>query len=1159
MRACRICLRSLIKGPRLSLIFAIVLVCNIIKPSFAQTAQLNGKVTDLSGAVVTGADVRLLNTRTNQEEHLHTDENGRFNAVTLQPSTYSIIVSHPGFKDLRRNGVTLELDTTTSLNLVLPLGTNAESVTVDANADQLQPNSADSSTEITERQYQDLPLIQNNRLRNPASFVYLAPGVQGNIRLDGNEYTGATNVIAVNGGPIWNTELLIEGLPGGQTRIVGNYTESSPPVDAVNEFKITTTLLPADYGHTGFAVGSFGIKSGSNALHGSVLEYVRNTALDAANWYAKNQGAVLTNPPIHQNEFGGTVSGPVIIPHLYNGKDRTFFFFAFVGSRFAGATSYGTSTVPTTQELTVNANGYYDFSDLKTPIYDPATTMPNPKGAGYLRTPFPGNLIPANRIDPVAKSVLNLFPIPKPGATTIGAFEGDELLKPDTYTAKVDRILDASQHLSLAFVHTSIPRLNIGSAFPIPLASGFHQTVGSYTGRINHTWTLKPSLVNAAYAGYNRFTNPESPTGTNPNYPGLLGLNGLGGGLFPTFSLSGYSGFGDTTASDANEDDFYFKNQVYWTLAKHNLRFGGEYRAVQYNDHSPSTIAGSFSFKTNETGNPQSQSGTGNAFASFMLGQVDSATVDVPFPLYTRKSYTGFYTQDDWKVFQNLTINMGLRWEWQAAPREAHNDQSIISLTTPNPGAGNLPGALIFAGNAPYGDGSSTLFSADYTAVGPRVGFAYQIKERTVIRGGYGIYYSDYLPDLSIVDTGFTAEGKFSNTTGSVSPVFTLASGVPNYSAEQTLTPTALNGTTGTYYGPRMGAMPRTQNYSLSVQRQIATNIVIEAYYVGDRNTRQVNPLLVNINQLNPSYLSLGTALLTSTATATNLAKIGASLPYAGFSGTVAQALRPYPQYSTLTSQGAKVGSSNYNAGQFVIRQRLSHGLAVSGNYTYSKILGYSYTTLEGNTGTDNSVQNAYDPSADYTLLPEDVRHALVADWSYVLPFGENRWLLNKGTLTNVFVGNWTVSGIHRYQSGFPLALVMSSNALPIFNYYQRPNLVPGADPSSHTPNGRFNPAAGSGIFNVAAFTAPGDSSFGNAKPTYSTLRNYPVLSEDMQLTKRTQLTEGLGWDFYAQAFNIFNRHRFTGFGTAFGASNFGQPNATNAARSLQFGTRFEF
>lgn len=1125
----------------------------------AQTADLNGKIQDTTGAAIPGASLVLQNLGTNTVLSSTSNGTGDYTYSALPPGVYSLRVSHAGFEALQRTGITLSVDTTSRLNLTLTVGKQSQTVDVSGQLADLQPNNAEMETHVTSKQYDSLPLIQSNRVRNPSSFVYLAPGVQGNIQLDGNEYTGATNVISVNGSPIWTTELILEGLPAGGTRYNGNLTESSPTVDAVSEFKITTTMLPADYGHTGYAVGSFEIKSGTNNLHGSAYEYFRNTALNASNWFAKNQGSALTNPPDHQNEFGGTLSGPVRLPHVYNGKDRTFFFFAYGGSRFTGATSYTTSTLPTARELTVNQNGYYDFSDLSTPIYDPSTTTVNPTGAGFIRSEFPGNLIPASRIDPVAKQVLSYFPVPAPGKTTIGGFTGDLLLKPDSYTAKIDQVVSANNRLSSTFIRTSIPRINTSSAFPIPLASGYHQDVSTITFRINDQWTLTSNLLNSLSVGYSRYANPQTPTGTASNYPSLLGLKGLLGGLFPTFAPSGYSTFGDITAQDKTENDYLYRDTMYVSARNHNIRFGGEYRAAQYNDYAPSTTTGAFTFKPNETGNPQSQTETGNAFASFLLGQVDAATITQPFPLLTRKSYTGMFVQDDWKAFPKLTLNLGLRFEWQGAPTEAHDDQSIISLTTPNPGAGNLPGALVFAGSAPVGVGSRTLFATDYRAVGPRVGLAYEISQHTIIRAGYGVYYSEILPDTTIVNSGFSSVGSFSNTTGSVSPIFTLASGVPSYSASQTTSATLLNGTTGSYYGPNVGAMPRTQNFSLTVQQQLSKSSTLEAAYVGVHNTLQVAPNMVNINQVNPAYLSLGAPLLTSTATAANLAKAGIVAPYSGFSGTIAQALRPYPQYSTLTSVAAKVGASDYNGLQIIYTTRNWRGLTLSTNYTYSKFLGYANATLDGNAGTSNTVQNSYNPRAEWSLLPNDVRNALVIDTIYDLPFGKDHYLSSRNTAVNAVVSGWSVSAIQRYQTGYPLSILMSSNALPIFNSYQRPNLVPGVDPSNHISNGNFNPAKGSTYFNEAAFAAPGDSSFGNAAPTYSNLRNYPVLAEDMSVIKKTKLTERLGWTFYAQAFNAFNRHRFTGFGTSFGSSSFGVPSGTDSARAIQFGTRFEF
>ncbi len=1127
--------------------------------AFAQTGRLNGRVSDPSGATLSGATIQLKNVGTGAVRTVTTKESGDYDLPSLEPGSYVVSVSHVGFETLIRTGINISVDTSTHIDIAMTVGKQTESITVDSGVPLVQPDNASLTTTISEKEFTGLPLVQVNRLRNPASFVYLAPGVQGQVALNGSDYTGATNVITVNGGPIWNTELLIEGLPAGQTRIVGNMTESSPPVDAVNEFAITTTLLSADYGHTGFAVGSFGIKSGTNDIHASVFEYFRNTALNSGNWLAKYNKSPLVAQPTHQNEFGMTVGGPVRLPHLYNGHDKTFFFFAFDGSRFTGGTSYTNSTLPSTQEFKVNGAGYYDFSDLKTPIYDPATTVANPKGSGYVRTAFAGNLIPASRIDRVAKNILSYFPASATAATTgtstVSGFTGDNMLSPNVYTFKIDQILSQAHHLSTSYVHTDVPRINTSSSLPSPLQAGYHQTVAGTTARINESWIISPAFVNNVYIGFNRFTNAQTPIGTNADYPSLLGLSGLSGGLFPTLVMSGYTTIGNITDTNKTENDYYYKDIFSFLHGANSFRVGGEFRATQYNDRSPATTTGTFTFKANETGNPQSQTNTGNTFASFLLGQVDSGTATAPFPLYTRKKYFGFFVQDDWKAFPHLTVNLGLRFEWQTAPTEARNDQSIVSLTTPNPGAANYPGAVIFAGA--NGTGTSTLFATDYSAIGPRIGIAYQLHEHTVVRAGYGVYYSEFMPNTDIVNSGFSDVGKFTNATSGVFPVFTLAGGVPNYTASQSISPTVLNGTTGSFYGSKVGAMPRTQNYSLTIQHQFGRNTSLEAAYLGDHNTRQVAPNMVNINQVDPKYLSVSQATMSSTATATNLAALGASLPYTGFSGTVAQALRPYAQYSTLTSVAAKVGASNYNAGQLVFRQRLTHGLTVDGNYTYSKVMGYASTTLEGNSGNDNTVQNAYNPSADYSLLPQDVRHAVVLHYSYLLPFGRGQAFLNRSGVASAVLGGWRASAIQRYQSGFPLPLTVT-NATSLFNTNQRPNLNRGVDPSAHISNGAYNPTMS--IFNSTAFATPGSASFGNLAPASSNIKNYPVLTEDAGLTKETRLGDHVEWSFYSQAFNVFNRHRFGAFGTnVSNLGTFGVASSTSTARAFQFGTRFKF
>ncbi|WP_162537995.1 TonB-dependent receptor [Granulicella sp. WH15] len=1119
---------------------------------FAQTAQITGSVTDTSGALVQRAHVTVHDLDTNVVTWLETNTGGNYEAAALPPGRYTVLAEASGFQSTEKTGITLFVDTPVRVDFKLQPGGSNQTVTV-TDSDLTQENNAEIATEISGKQYLELPLEQVGRIRSPTSFVYLAPGVQGNLQLNGQEYTGATNVIAVHGSNIWNTELLVDGIPGGQTRIIGNYTESSPAVDAMREFKITTTQLPADYGHTGAAVGSFAVKSGTNQWHGSIYEYFRNNALDSNNWLAKHGGNQLA--PTHQNEFGATIGGPLSIPHLYNGRDRTFFFFAYGGSRKSGADTFDTAQVPTPQEL------QGDFSTYSRKIYDPATTAPNPKGTGFVRTQFPSNKI--THFDPLAQQLLKLFPSPnQPTGSTVnyGNWDGEVLLNPDTYTAKVDEEIRPNHRVSVTYIRTYIPRLETTSPLPEPLTTGIHQLVGSHTARVAYNWILSSSLLNQLVFGFNRFTNLQNPTADASSYPEAQPLTKITGGLFPSITFTnGYATIGNISSSNQAENDFVYRDALSWTVRKHSIRFGGEFRAAQYNDNNPIQPTSTYGFATLETANPQSTGGTGDGFASFLLGQVETASIAYSSPLHTRKHYTGFFVQDDWKATTKLTVNLGLRYEWSGAPTEKDNRTSIVSLTTPNPGAGNLPGALVFAGPPPVGIGKSNLFPTDYTGIGPRFGFAYQVHPGIVLRGGYGIYYSDILPNTALSQVGFQVATSFSTPNNGVNPAFVFSQG-PNVNLPQgpNLSPTAGNGQNQAYYGPHVDAMPRTQQWSLSLQHQLTPNLLLELAYVGVHNTRQVAPNMVNINQVDPKYLALGT-LLTESATSSDAKKASIVLPYSGFTGSVAQALRPYPQYTTLTSQAAKVGASEYNGGEAIIRKRTSFGLALNANYTFSKNMGYNNPTLAGNGGVNNSLQNQYNPRAEWSLMEQDVHHALNLYYTYELPFNLKQQPTFASSLASHLANGWAVSGIQRYQSGFPIEITATNN-LAIFNSHLRPNLVPGADPLTHISNGKLNPTDPSmdSIFNKAAFTDPVDS-FGNLPPSSSNIRNFPVLSESFAVTKHTQLTEHLDWIFYTQFFNAFNRHRFTTIGANADNASFGIPSNVSMPRQIQFGTRFLF
>jgi hypothetical protein len=1148
---------------RISLAAIVLLLSVSAVSAWAQTASLSGEVTDPSGAKVDHAQVTITSQSTHVRTNTVSHSDGIYEMQALQPGRYTVRVDSPGFASFQQTGVLLEVDTAKRLDFALKTGATTSVITVTANNNILQPNNDEVETHISEKEYEDLPLLQLGRNRNPSTFLYLVPGVQGATQLNGGEYTGATNVINVNGSQEYTTELLVEGLPGGQSRIAGNFTESSPPADAISEFKMTTTGLPAEYGHTGAAVGSFTVKSGTNALHGSVYEYFRNSALDAVSWLAKHNNAV--SHSTKQNEFGVTIGGPVVIPHLYNGKDRTFFFFSYGGSRLRGANTFSQVQIPTLAEK----QGYFTVTGAPTAnagIYDPATTTLS--GGAYTRNKFPiasstatttTYFIDPRRFDPVAQAVLKLYPDPnQAGTLNYGGWTGNPLLDPNLFTTKIDHVLTERQHLSATYIRTVVPRTTLGTPLPAPLGNNSYQVVASHTGRLNHNWMITPALLNSAYFGFDRFTNINLPLDKTPNYPSRIGFPGSSF-YFPTMTFSsGYTSIASASNSSDVENDFYYKDQMIWQLKKHTLTYGGEWRKMQYNDQSPYTFNGTYGFSTLETGNPASQSGTGNGLATFLLGQVDSGTVNEPVRVAGRKSYWGFFIQDDFRLTPRLTFNIGFRDEWQPPYVEAHDHMSAVSLTTPNPGAGNRLGALVFAGPKPLGVGSRHLFPGDHSSLSPRFGFAFSATPSTVIRGAYGIYYSDpyYNGYSSVITSGYQVTGTFASPNNGVSPAFVASNGVPQtYPTTPTLLPTGVNGQSASYYDNNMAAMPRAQDWNFNIQQQLTSRSVITFAYIGSHGTRLINPNLENINQVDPKYLSLG-SVLTQNINSGAAAAAGVGSPYPGFSGTVAQALRPYPQYLTLSSVAAKAGASIYHSGQVVYEVRSNWGLLFHAGYTYSKDMGYASPSVAGTSATTNVLQNAYDPQTEWAVLPQDVRHALVFYYSYPLPFGPNQRFLNHGFASKIG-GGWQLSGIQNYQSGTPLGIV-TNNTLAIFNSVLRPNINVGEQRSLHISNNDCDPSKNC-IFNNAAFSNPAANSFGNASLTYSDLRNFAVLSENFSLVKETQISERVSWSLYGQSLNVLNRHRFYAIQSNFANANFGIPSSVTMPRQIQLGTRIRF
>ncbi len=1110
---------------------AVFVVCGAVwLPAYAQNADITGAVMDPQGLAVPGASITVTNQSTDIHREAVSSGTGSYRISSLEPGTYSIRVQKDGFETLERTGVTLFVATVTRLDLRIGVGHSDQTVTVNGDASLLQTENAQISTSVNKNQYDDLPLVQQGRIRSPVSFVYLAPTVQGNYTTAGAENTAATNSISVNGSQTGVTELYLSGLSAGQPANQSSFNESAMPVDATQEFKIVTTMLPADYGHTGAAAGFFAIRNGTNQWHGSAYEYLRNNILDAQPW-----GAII---PLwtRQNEFGATIGGPVILPKLYDGRNRSFFFFSYGGSRKSGVDSLSTLKIPTPAEIAG------DFSGQAT-IYDPATTRLNATGTGYIRDPFPGNKIPADRLDPLAAKIASYYPAPNAaGVNNYQAYAGERLLNPDVETARVDHQLRPSQNLFFTLVQTRIPRLLVNTPLPEPLASNYVQFLRATTIRVNHDWLINSHAMNSAAIGYYRIYATIQPTGEEYSIPNQISS------VRPIITFSnGYPALSNETPNKTAQYQYQLRDVIYWSKGSHNLRIGGEWRRPRYDNNSPNPGLSSAAMSNLETANPNSSSTTGDGFASFLLGQVNSGSLSASLPKAYVYSYGGVFLQDDWKLSKRLTMNLGIRWEYQKLPSEADGDRSsIISLDTPNPGAGNLAGALIYAGSGEGRTGGHIFAPNKYTAVSPRIGLSFAVNPKVVARAGFGIFYSDLGMFTGISTYGFAPSASFTTPDNGITPAFTLSSGYPAApSLQPQISPTLINGQSGNYWDSSIGNMPYVEQWNASVQFSPSSNWMLEIAYVGNTSHHLINSSFANINQIDPKYLSLG-PLLTVSASSAAAKNAGIVLPYAGFSGTVAQALRPYPQYQTLTSVAAKIAYSNYNSLQVMAERRFSHGLRFSANYVFSRNLGVS-----------GGLQNSFNPSAEYSLSSLDIPHALVLNYTYNLPIGKGKAFLSQGKVANALAGGWKISAIQRYQSGYPLFVTMN-NPLPIFNRQMRPDVVSGMDRTTHLSKNEYRPG-GSPRINPHAFAMPAAFTFGDAAPAYSDLRDPSIYSEDISVVKETPITEKITWNLYGSFFNAFNRHRFTGFSTNLSNSNFGTSSGVSQPRLIQIGTRLQF
>jgi outer membrane receptor protein involved in Fe transport len=1150
---------------------------------------ITGAVSDPSGAVIPDATVTAISKDTAIQTRVQTTAAGAYSIPLLTAGVYNVTVEKSGFNTQTKTDLQLLLGQTVRVDFTLQVGTTTQSVEVRAEAPLLQTETTQLQTGFTDKEVRELPLAMQGESRSAIEFIRLVPGVVGaQTGMNGlHNTTGKTFATSINGGQTFSYELQIEGVSIQNTNVGGDLRNIAFPQEAISEFKLETNNFAAEYGRTGGGIITTNVRSGTREFHGSVFEYLRNNALDARGFFSP------TVPTLRMNEFGGQIGGPI---H----KDKTYFFAYYDGFRYRRGGTNRLITLPTAQQRNGDFSDWRDSQGQLIPVYDPATTRPDGQG-GFTRDQFMGcdpannpqpNVICSDRFSQVARNVVRYIPATDNNSVVNNflSVAGSGTLE-DRWGVKIDHMVNQNHKVSGFFAWKRFRGTDPASVSPLdgPLSTGTTTIFPERILRLSYDWVISPNLVNHVGFGFNR----SSQDGLRDNLDnvwsqdiGLTGVEPVGG--FPRFNFttgaasfitgaSDYQFYGTGGGSDKNtENGFVFTDSLTWTKGRHTFKFGTDIRKNQENMTFQGVGAGQFNFSSNETSLPNSpqRALTGNPFASFLLGIPDSAFILVnPATYGNRYSYYSWFAQDSLKITPTLTLQLGLRYEIPIPRGETHDRMSTFDPSTPNPGAGGRPGALIYAGTGPGKIGKSRFQDADLKEFGPRFGLAYQLTPNTVLRGGYGIYYTT---GGSLIDNGARIQSFLgyyaqptitSSDTGVNDFPMHLDTGFPqNFIRPPSLVPEFANGSNADWINyPGTNRAPYVQNWNLTLQRKFAGDLAIEAAYVGSKGTR-LSSRLTNPNQVDPRWLSLGSELQQNISCLTNngcpnAIGAGVSLPYPGFSGSVAQALRPFPQYNNVFNDFENIGNSTYHAFQAKIEKRFSQNLNFLVAYTASKSIDAAGSQLAAFFST--GAQDQFNRRAEKAVSDNYIPHSLVFNYTYELPLGPGKRYGPKTGVAGKIIGGWQVSGIHEYQSG---GLVNSAfggslqvpNTLPLFNYVLRPNAVPGQSKKGSW-SGSFDPESDT-FLNPAAFSVPAPFTFGNAARNYSDMRGFAYLNEDISILKRTYIDETKNIEFRVDIFNPLNRVVFANYaiGNIVGQPSYGKVGAqSNLPREIQFGLRF--
>lgn len=1106
------------------------------------TGRILGTVSDSSGAVIAGAEVKIVHVETNRTSQTSTNEAGNYAFSELARGAYQIEVSSPGFKQFVQRGIQLSIAQQARVDVRLELGNIAESIEVTADASLLEAVDSTLGKVVDNKRIIELPL----NTRNVFSLLYLTPGVTGSVSTTyGTGY-------GINGARNSMLDILVDGVSTAHPTVNGFSGNSTfPPVEAIAEFKVMGSNYSAEFGRSNGGIVNVVYKSGTNAFHGSLFEFLRNSQLDANNFFSNRAGIPLGS--FKRNQFGGMVNGPLV-------KNKTFFLGSYEGLR-ERTLANTIMTVPT--ELQRNG----DFSETRVAngslirIFDPFSTRA--QGSGFIRDPFPGNVIPASMIDPVARNAAKFYPKPNTvtnAVTNVNNYinTGARAFDQDQIDGRIDHNFNDQQRI---FGRLSW-RDNIDAPpafFPsdLTIAEGrVIQGVSQPSASIDYTNTLTPTTVWTARFGVSRslFNFNNQGLGFVPSSLGLPSAidSVVDRQMFPRFGASGFVNLGGNDHRFSTFNTFTLLSNLSQVKGNHTLKFGWEGRMIRVNVWEARS-AGTFNFAAGFTQGPnpnQASATAGNSMASLLLGTGTTGNVLIRNwkNVASQSFYHGFYFQDDWRVTSKLTLNLGLRYEVDLPRTERFNRFNWFDEDARSPLAGVVPGFPDLRGGVRFVgvDGNPrTQFNKDLNNLSPRVGFAYQFDSKTVVRGGYGHFFgpSRQAAQGTVGPFGFRVEYPWVTTTDGITPFNRLSNPYPEGfrdvpgSADGLLTQAGANLQAFWPDSPS----PLNQMWNFTIQRELPNGILFETAYVGNRGTNLSSSAEsgMDFNQLDPRHLALGSALNERVPN-----------PFFGIvdngvhlSPTIARGhlLRPYPQFTNIVPLYFPGSNSIYHAWQNTFKRRFAQGLMFEGNYTWAKLID-----------TGDSHQNTYDIEASRALAGHDVAHRFVASVLYDLPIGRGRTLdTGSSRVANFVLGGWQVNGILTYQSGTPIAL-SASNTSGLF----APRTQPNNNGQSGRKTGRVQDRLDS-YLTTSAFSQPAPFTFGNVARFLPDVRNDMVRNWDVSLFKEFLVAEKVTTQFRAEFFNAMNRPQFGTPNTTVTAQAFGViTSQANAPRQIQFGLK---